>query len=305
MGIYGIELRGVASRRIAIVPRLSAFPVAPFSDGETNSWTMAGSWVVPRRRPNESQTANDHIFLWHPSMRPKDFRRRHGSDKRVVGGDDTCDTGSHDKGVTGGVTPVSALEVRSLNHHHEGRVIEDSTRTPAVVVSIRQVSAQKHAQSSIDDEPLPDPIDYATPEDWLKAIVRYKTGHDIPQSDLLWIKECLELRAVSVQQYVAEVRQHVRNPWKNPIGLLKAFAKDFRRRTRPSSPPVTQDQVEAQARKCPCSHGYIDPALRIACKNCNLGRDLALQEARKLRLAKEPKIETKGIFPAGDRVMRG
>lgn len=257
----------------------------------------------PRFRYDGSQTSNEYEFLWHETMREQDFRPRRGDDISVMGEGVRNDSASPDKNVIPGMTKRSALEEKSSNHHHQENKIQVKVSGTRTAVSIRDASPPQKPLGKADDESILDPAEYATSEDELKAIVRAKTGQDIPRKELIWIKERLELQGVTVEDFVAVVREHARNDWKNPIGFLKDFARNFRRNTRPAAPPLQKSAAGNQQPKCPCSWGYIGQDPHIFCPNCSLGRDLARQADRKPRLSKKPMIETESSSSALGGVM--
>src|ERR1019366_6225391 len=96
--------------------------------------------------------------------------------------------------------------------------IESKNRGTRTVVELPHRSVASGVQGAAADDPDADSDPYATAEDELKAIGREKTGQDIPEKELIWIKERLELQASALEDFVAEVRKHTRNHWKNPIG---------------------------------------------------------------------------------------
>jgi hypothetical protein len=92
---------------------------------------------------------------------------------------------------------------------------------------------------------------YATPEDELKAIYLAKAREPITIEVLTAIRADLELGGVSFGDFVAEVRKHSANDWRNPPGFLRSLSKRFRAKTRPASDPVTAAEAEEINYRCP------------------------------------------------------
>src|SRR5258708_27846604 len=82
-------------------------------------------------------------------------------------------------------------------------------------------------------------VEYASPEDELKAIYQAKTGESITTELLHAIRVNLELSCVSLGDFVVEVTKHTENKWKNPPGFLRDFSKRFHAKTREAPRPVT------------------------------------------------------------------
>jgi len=115
-----------------------------------------------------------------------------------------------------------------------------------------------------------------SPEEELKAIVLEKSGVAMHWSDLRGIKETLELRRVSLESFVREVRLHRNGRWENPIGFLIWLSKRNRFQVQPAeSAPANKPQ------KCGgCSGGFLRHNPDVFCSSCELGRDLASQARR-------------------------
>lgn len=145
------------------------------------------------------------------------------------------------------VSSVTPLEERKKNHQHQGDIGKEKSAgqsTPHVE------SVNTSLINKPDDDEGPK-VEYATPVDELKAIAKAKLGHDLPQEDLRWILDRLELQGISREEYLVEVRKHVGNRWNNPVGFLKSIAKGFRSKLKPSSPPVTKVEFEERNYRCP------------------------------------------------------
>jgi hypothetical protein len=101
-----------------------------------------------------------------------------------------------------------------------------------------------------DDEETPGTV-YASPEDELKALYQSKTGEPITIDLLTAIRGDLELGGVSFGAYLAEVRKHSTNEWRNPPGFLRSLSQRFRAKTRPASDPVTAADADEINYRCP------------------------------------------------------
>lgn len=139
--------------------------------------------------------------------------------------------------------------------------------TPAVPASQPETPKAKCYSRLDDDEPR---RDYASPEDELKAIFEAKTKTPMPAQVLRTVTESLELRAVPLPAYVAELRRHTGGRWTNPPGLLIALARQFYSRTRPSPPPKPP-QVEQPP--CRCGGGGYISAEEFC--TCLMGREVS------------------------------
>lgn len=69
---------------------------------------------------------------------------------------------------------------------------------------------------------------YASPEAELIALARNK-GQVLSENTLRIIREALELRCVTMAEFLADVRPHFRNNILNPSGFLIDRARHFRR----------------------------------------------------------------------------
>jgi hypothetical protein len=94
-------------------------------------------------------------------------------------------------------------------------------------------------------------IEYASPDDELKAIYKAKEGKPITIHLLDQIRTDLEIRGVPMATYVEEVRRHVGNGWNNPAGFLRSKSKSFRSTTAVASAPLSKAEREERDYKCP------------------------------------------------------
>ncbi len=91
---------------------------------------------------------------------------------------------------------------------------------------------------------------YASHEDELKAIYLAKAGEPMMLDLLASIRGDLELSGVSFGAFLAGVKKHSANEWRNPAGFLRDRAKRFRTKTRPASDPVTAGDAEEMTYQC-------------------------------------------------------
>jgi hypothetical protein len=113
----------------------------------------------------------------------------------------------------------------------------------------RTASRAAASSENGDDDEKPTPV-YASPEDELKAIYQAKTGDAITLRVLDAIRVNLEITNVAMSDFVAEVRKHAPNDWRNPAGFLRDLSKRFRAKTRPAADPVTAAEAAARAYQC-------------------------------------------------------
>jgi len=95
---------------------------------------------------------------------------------------------------------------------------------------------------------------YASPDDELKAIYLSKAGEAITIVVLDAIRVNLEVSGVSVGDFVAEVRKHSANEWRNPAGFLRDLSKRFRTKIRTAPEPVTAAEAAAKNYRCSACH---------------------------------------------------
>jgi hypothetical protein len=153
-----------------------------------------------------------------------------------------------------------AVEGNGTEHHHqegkgnekenEGKRTEPKGTEGASAFSPSADEAANKNPSHRPDDENPGTV-YASPEDELKAIYARKAGEPITLEVLTAIRGDLELSGVSFGAFLAEVKKHSANPWRNPPGFLRSLSKRFRAKTRPASDPVTAAEAEEQNYKCP------------------------------------------------------
>jgi hypothetical protein len=166
-----------------------------------------------------------------------------------------------------GKPQLDAVEGKRTEHHHQEkkRKRKEQQRTePNGTEGAREESTAERsdAHSGVSSD-FPEKGDdegehpeglYASPEDELKAIYQSKSGEPITIDVLSAIRSNLELRGVSLDDFVLEVRKHAKNDWRNPAGFLRDLSKRFRAKTRSACAPVTAAEAEEKNYRCPhCS----------------------------------------------------
>lgn len=118
------------------------------------------------------------------------------------------------------------------------------------------------------------------PAEEVRNIFRRKTGEELSPDVERRIWETVELRGVTREFFVGELRQHVPNTWMNPAGFLTNFARKIRSVSTPDSMPATAPEPPKDAKGRCSSCGGTGYALwdvnltgRQYCA-CSLGRDL-------------------------------
>ena len=91
-------------------------------------------------------------------------------------------------------------------------------------------------------------IDDSSPEAELIALARSK-GQALTANTLRTISDTLELRGVSLADFVANVRPHFRNNILNPSGFLIHCARDFKQLSHPATIAVLLPELERAFRK--------------------------------------------------------
>jgi hypothetical protein len=155
-----------------------------------------------------------------------------------------------------------AAEGKGTEHHHqegkgkekenEGKRTEPEGTEGASTFSSEssgKAPGKKPSHIRPDDEEKPGAV-YASPEDELKAIYRSKAGEPITIDLLTAIRGDLELSGVSFGAYLAGVKKHSANDWRNPPGFLRSLSKRFRAKTRPASDPITAADADEVNYRC-------------------------------------------------------
>jgi hypothetical protein len=104
-------------------------------------------------------------------------------------------------------------------------------------------------KSADDDEKAPQVL-YASPDDELKAIYTAKTGESITIEVLDAIRANVAGVCSDMGDFVAEVKRHVKNEWRNPAGFLRDLSKRLRRKNQAASAPVTAAEAAALNYRC-------------------------------------------------------
>jgi hypothetical protein len=87
------------------------------------------------------------------------------------------------------------------------------------------------------------------PETDLIALAQSK-GQSLTEHTLRLIRDTLELRGVTLDAFVVDVRPHFRNDILNPSGFLIDRARRFRQLSRPAAVAVAPTPVESTATVC-------------------------------------------------------
>jgi hypothetical protein len=114
----------------------------------------------------------------------------------------------------------------------------------------RSTNADHHHQGNVDRKSA-----RSSPEAELIALARGK-GQLLTQHTLMLIQDALELRGVSLEVFVADVRPHFRNNILNPSGFLINRARRFHELSRPA--PVRAPSAIASGDgdyRLPCVQG--------------------------------------------------
>ena len=154
-----------------------------------------------------------------------------------------------------------AVEGKGTEHHHQQGNRKEKKRTePDGTERAGEGSTTEHSgardgvvsdfpKKSDDDGQHPEGP-YASPEDELKAIYLKKSGERITIAVLDAIRMNLELKGVSMADFVEEVHKHAHNEWRNPAGFLRDLSSRFRAKTLKASPPITAAEAEEKNYKC-------------------------------------------------------
>lgn len=192
------------------------------------------------------QTSNKYVFIWGPILQ---------------GEGDTSDTllpvvsdqGTLTSTTPSGVSEMTPLEVKKINHHQGRDSKGSSARAESTVRGSAAIEAERAAPQRADDDE-PRRVEYASGKDELKAIYFAKTGEQFRIADLDAIEASLVAAGVTWEAFAADVRAHSWDRIKNPVGFLKNRAKNFRAITRRSTAPVTAAEAAVQNYRCPiCS----------------------------------------------------
>jgi hypothetical protein len=156
-----------------------------------------------------------------------------------------------------------AAEGKGTEHHHQEekrKVKEQKRKEPDGTERADDGSVSKGSDPRSgggpdfpqkgDDEAEKPKDRYASPEDELKAIYQMKAGEPITLAVLDAIRVNLECTQVSMDDFLAEVRKHVKNEWRTPAGFLRDLSQRFRAKTRLAGAPVTAAEAEEKNYRC-------------------------------------------------------
>jgi hypothetical protein len=130
---------------------------------------------------------------------------------------------------------------------------------------------------------------YSSPEGELIALARSK-GQVLTEPTLRLIRETLELRGVSLAEFVSDARPHFRNNILNPSGFLINRARNFHQLSRPARVPAPQVSVPVAGEICAKCNGqkYILSNRKIEpCGECSSPEFKAECEIREAERAKK------------------
>jgi hypothetical protein len=110
---------------------------------------------------------------------------------------------------------------------------------------------------NLDDDEKPKT--YTDPTEELKAIYQAQAGEPITIAVLVGIQETIELKGVSMADFVSKIRKHTGNKWRNPAGFLRDKANKFKAETTPAAPSAKRLDVvvprENKCELCGCQRG--------------------------------------------------
>src|SRR5882672_9372719 len=106
----------------------------------------------------------------------------------------------------------------------------------------RRTNPDHHHQKGFSNTTL----ERSSPEAELIALAHSK-GQLLKEHTLRLIRETLELRGVTLDEFVADVRPHFRNNILNPSGFLIDRARRFHQLSRPAAAPVRSTPVQTVA----------------------------------------------------------
>jgi hypothetical protein len=138
-----------------------------------------------------------------------------------------------------------------------------------------------------------------TPEAELIALARSK-GQVLTESTLRLIRETLELRNVTLVEFVADVRPHFRNEIRNPSGFMISRARRFHELSRPAVARVSSAPAEGPTRHCESCKGQ---KFVIGDKKIELCPACSTPESRREWEAKEAERERR-VRAIRDRNLR-
>ena len=153
----------------------------------------------------------------------------------------------------------SAAEGNGTEHHHQegSRKKRQGTERPRDDLTPEhsgEVESEAKPCSTMGADDDASGSLYASLEDELKAIYEAKAGGPITIDLLDAIRTNLEFAGVAMSDYVAEVKKHMRNTWRNPPGFLRDLSRRFRAKTSVSPGPVTAAKAAVKNYRCPlCS----------------------------------------------------
>jgi hypothetical protein len=129
----------------------------------------------------------------------------------------------------------------------------------------------------------------SSPEAELIALARGK-GQLLTEHTLRLVRDTLELRGVTAEEFVADVRPHFQHNILNPSGFLIDRARRFHQLSRPAAVPVPSTSVQAAApavcgvckgQKFVLTEKKIEPCPE--CSTAEFRRNWEVKEAERVR----------------------
>jgi hypothetical protein len=134
---------------------------------------------------------------------------------------------------------------------------------------------------------------YSSPDSELIALGRSK-GQVLTEHTLRLIRDTLELRGVSLQEFVSDVRPHFRNNILNPSGFLIDRARRFHQVSHLARAPVADGPVQASGETCgACNrekYVMIDHKIR-PCDECSTPEFMRQWEMKEAGRAKKARLD--------------
>jgi hypothetical protein len=183
----------------------------------------------------------------------------------------------------------SAPSLRSI-----GGLVGHRTRQVAREMQTRRTNPDHHHQKGFPNTKLP-----SSPQADLIALAQGK-GQVLTENTLRLIRDTLELRGVTLAEFVADVRPHFRNNILNPRGFLIDRARRFHQLSRAAAVPVystlLQPETTAVCGKCK-GQKYVATEKDIEpCPECSTAEFRKMWEikqaerAQKIRASSSPSL---------------
>jgi DNA-directed RNA polymerase subunit RPC12/RpoP len=148
---------------------------------------------------------------------------------------------------------ASAAEQEGKEHHQQEQNRKKRTECSPVDSAASDLSegdAPRSKTQLVDDDEPGAGVAYASPEDELKAIFKAKAGHNIGVEVLDAIRANILASGIDMGDFVAEVKKHVKNPWRNPPGFLRDLSRKYRAKILETTAPVTAAEAAQRSYRC-------------------------------------------------------